>query len=400
MRRLLGLVLLSAVIMPAFGSGPNVIIILADDIGYNNTNFQHLNLLRREGVTFTNGYAAHPLCAPSRAGLITGRHPAKMGIFANHRDDSNPGSDHAHHRENILPIDVDTIADRLRGVGYVSAMIGKWHLGTGDGHRPGDRGFDYSFTPDTLPVFFDRRMRQGYFTQDGEYYTDMVTDKAIDFISAAERPFFLYLSHYAAHVALQAPDEIVSKYAYIRDRNRRVYIAMIRSLDDNIGRLIEALKAAGDFENTMIFFLSDNGGPARGYKTWADNYPVRAGKESVYEGGIRVPFIGVYPGRWPKGVEYDNIVSSLDILPTVLLQAGASIFSLTGLDGMDLTTYILGLHRPYANRRLYWDMRSGSNEMTASRIGRYKFVDDNGVRQSFDLDANIAEDIMLSINTS
>lgn len=380
MRRILATLLLPLGSMGlAFGATPNVLILLADDLGYNDVNYPNMDALKRDGITFTDGYVASPLCFPSRAGLITGLHPSKIGLFNNYREHDG------------LPLGIETVADRLRNLGYVTAAIGKWHLGDSDDHSPLRRGFDHHYNPDVPMVYYERHRyaRPSHFTNDGLYVTDLLTDRAIQFMDGSEHPFFLYLSFWAPHVPLEAPVEILKEYMHIEDESRRTYVAMVRSIDDNIGRLMDSLKDSGKYRDTMIFFLSDNGGVFKGDKNWADNSPLRAGKESLYEGGIRVPFIGVYPAKWPPGIEYRNIVSSLDIVPTVLMAAGASPETLDGMDGENLSPYVLNEKR-YVNRTLYWDLQGGSI-MSAIRSGDHKVVYDDGTVTFFNLRVDISE---------
>ena len=367
---------------PAAADRPNVIVVLADDLGYNDTDFPNMNGLKNDGVTFTNGYAASPLCSPARAGIITGVHPAKLGLLNNIPHDEG------------LTLDVPTLADRLKELGYVTAMIGKWHLGADEEYGAAGRGFDYAYTPVTAVEMFDR-LRHTHYTEDGEYFTDLVTDRAIDFIEQAPGPFFLYLSHQAPHVPLQAPHHLVQRYSHVEDENRRTYLAMVASLDDNLGRLTDHLKRRNLYANTMIFFLSDNGGAWRGGKRWADNHPLRAGKETLFEGGIRVPFIGVYPAGWPRGVEYHHLASGLDLFPTILAEAGGTGIALDGIDGIDLGPYVAGGNRPDPARRLYWELDAGGPAAQAERVGTTKTIHVNGKKYVYDLSTNPGEHDLL-----
>ena len=372
---------------------PNVLVILVDDLGYNDVSYNgatqiqttNIDRLVNSGIKFTSGYVTYPTCTPSRAGLLTGRYPSRFGLEGNLTYapfDDNHG----------LPIEETLFPERLQEVGYRTGIVGKWQLGAAPKFNPLNRGFDYFFgflggshdywrsdtsVPDeeSLTPLIENR---GVGEFDG-YLTDVLTDKAIDFIKEpGETPFFLYLAYNAPHGPLQAPDELVEKYSNVDDLDRRIYLAMVDSLDQNIGRVLDALDDSALADNTIVFFLSDNGGLSGGEsstKDHADNGLLRAGKNSFHEGGIRVPFVASWPARWPKGETYTPMVISLDIAATVLELASATLEDPDRpIDGVDLDPFLRGVNDDPAHEALFWrDWRSGGY---AIRSGDLKLIKD------------------------
>ena len=372
---------------------PNVLVILVDDLGYNDVSYNgatqiqttNIDRLVNSGIKFTSGYVTYPTCTPSRAGLLTGRYPSRFGLEGNLTYapfDDNHG----------LPIEETLFPERLQEEGYRTGIVGKWQLGAAPKFNPLNRGFDYFFgflggshdywrsdtsVPDeeSLTPLIENR---GVGEFDG-YLTDVLTDKAIDFIQEpGETPLFLYLAYNAPHGPLQAPDELVEKYSNVDDLDRRIYLAMVDSLDQNIGRVLDALDDSALADNTIVFFLSDNGGLSGGEsstKDHADNGLLRAGKNSFHEGGIRVPFVASWPARWPKGETYTPMVISLDIAATVLELASATLEDPDRpIDGVDLDPFLRGVNDDPAHEALFWrDWRSGGY---AIRSGDLKLIKD------------------------
>ena len=377
----------------AGGDRPNILVILVDDLGYRDVGFHgateietpHIDGLARAGVVFSNGYAADPICSPARAGLMTGRYPSRFGMEVNliHA----PFDEH-----HGLPLAEPTVAGYLREAGYRTGMVGKWHLGAAPAFHPLNRGFDYFYgftggghdyfrvdvTESPLREYLlplnDGRAASGF----SGYLTDVFTDRAIDFVAAdRDAPFFLYLSYNAPHTPLQAPAETIRKYSHVKDEQRRRYLAMIDSLDHNVGRIVAALQAAGRWDNTLTFFLSDNGGVAGAHTDWADNGTLRDGKGTLFEGGIRVPFAASWPARWPGGATFDPMVISLDVAATALALAGAATAD-PPLDGVNLDPYLRGAASGAPHQALFWstDRISDAGAGYAVRTADAKLVKD------------------------
>jgi arylsulfatase A-like enzyme len=369
---------------------PNVLVIVADDLGYGDLGVHggkdvptpNLDALAACGVRCTNGYVSAPYCSPSRAGLLTGRCQTRFGHEFNPHvgDETKLG----------LPLDQRTIADRLRGAGYATGAIGKWHLGFSAAHHPQARGFDDYFGflvgMHNFLLHKDARARFGSaYSHDmiyrgrevqklDGYTTDLFTDEALAFMDRhADRPWFLYLSYNAVHTPL----EVLEKYgkrvpASITDPDRRGYLSLLVGLDDAVGRVVAHLRDKKQDRDTLIFFLSDNGGSGRApflaYNAGV-NTPLRGDKGQTLEGGIRVPFFVAWPGKLPAGKTYDQPVIALDILPTACAVAGARADG--DLDGVDILPCLKGEKTSPPHEALYW--RFGPQK--AIRKGRWKLVD-------------------------
>jgi arylsulfatase A-like enzyme len=375
---------------------PNIIVILADDMGYADAGFNgckdiptpHLDSIAKNGIRFSAGYVTAPQCAPSRAGFLMGVDQNRIGCENNNVTDIAGLSEGA------------TIADRMRAAGYHTGMVGKWHLGTKPGQQPLDRGFDEYFgflrgSSDYLPSAGQMSIRQ---ILEGRkpvhvsgYLTDAFGERAVRFITENKaEPFFLYLAFNAPHTPLQAPAEEIAKFAHITDTKRRTYAAMVSIMDRNIGRVLEALKTSDLEQSTLVVFLSDNGGPE---STCADNKPLRGWKGDIFEGGIRVPFVMQWPGTIKPGLTVDTPVTSLDLLPTALAAAGQPIPD--SLDGANLLPALRGAE-PFPRRLLTWRFPFSADVTKAFwgiRDGDWKLVkgtDTSGV-ELFDLSKDIGE---------
>ena len=370
---------------------PNILIILADDLGYADTGFTgsnvvqtpNLDRLAANGVVLENGYVTHPYCGPSRSGLITGRYQARFGNETNFT--YSPYDLH-----QGLPLTEKTFAERLKPVGYRTGIIGKWHLGASFPFQPKQRGFDHfygflsgghSYWPDSVTTQLDLYSPNGainYSINEGgklplsrngqvgefdEYLTTALSRDAAAFVKEGDEPFLLYLAYNAPHSPLEAPDELIQKYSQVEPWTRRVYLAMIDSMDQGIGMVIEALEESGKLDNTLIFFLSDNGGvaPKAGYvnEDWADNGPLRKGKGSVFEGGCRVPYLMHWPDGLPRGKVYEFPVSSLDIAATTVALGGGDT-SGHSLDGVNLIPFLDGTRNDAPHAALFWRIRDGT----------------------------------------
>jgi arylsulfatase A-like enzyme len=382
---------------------PNIIVILADDLGYADVGFTgckdfatpNIDRLARTGLRFTNACVSHPFCSPTRAGLMTGRYQHRFGHENN--PTYNPADEVAG-----LPTGEITIANVLSDAGYVTGQIGKWHLGAAPKFHPLRRGFREQFgfiggghdyfkaEPDNphareymIPI-----ERNGKPVAETEYLTDAFSREAISFVRRhAKDPFFLYLAYNSPHTPLQAPQKYLDRVSNISDEIRRKYAAMICCMDDGIGRLMAAMEELKLDNDTLLFFLSDNGGP--GPVTHADNHPYRGFKGQVYEGGIHVPFVARWRGRLPAGETYGSPVISLDIFPTAAAVAGAKVPSDRSIDGVNLLPHITGKGSPPPHDLLYW--RTGGGESFAVRQGNMKLVKIGKRTELYDLEADIGE---------
>jgi arylsulfatase A-like enzyme len=339
---------------------PNVVILFADDMNYAGPSCYggrwgletpHIDRLAKEGVRCTDAYVSAPTCGPSRAGLITGRHQCRFGHEFN-----------SPRKEGIgLPLTEETIGDRMRALGYHTGLIGKWHLGgdetCGADYHPLKRGFDEFFGFYGSMVWFYRSnhiFRGTEQVKDPGYLTDVLARESCDFIRRhRERPFLLYTAFNAVHTPLEATEEdfaAVSRLDFSAFQNQekaKTRAAMLLALDRAVGLIMETLKTEGLDENTFVIFTNDNG-------DYNGNGPFSGGKGQVSEGGIRVPFLLRWKGRLPAGVDYGEMVSTLDILPTAVVAGGGKIDADWKLDGVDLTEYLAGNKQGRPHERLYW----------------------------------------------
>ena len=347
---------------------PNFILIVADDLGYADLSLNgskqiptpNIDRLAKEGVNFTQGYVSSPVCGPSRAGLMTGRNQVKFG-FDNNMAENQPGFDP---QFQGLPVSEKTIADRLKPLGYVSGLVGKWHLGYEPHFHPLKRGFDefWGYQGGGHDYFTSQPDGKGYLSpiecnyktpQPITYLTDDKGDECVDFIRRhKDQPFFLFASFNAPHAPMQATEADLELFKHIKDTKRRTYCAMVHRLDVNIGRIMDALKEEGLDENTLVVFISDNGGPCD--QNASINAPLNGQKGILLEGGIRVPFIMRWQGILPEGQLYHHPVTSLDITPTFLELAGGKMADEDDFDGVNLMPYITGQVREQPHKILNW----------------------------------------------
>lgn len=380
---------------------PNVVVILADDLGYADVGFQgcadiptrHLDALAKAGVICTNGYVTCPVCSPTRAGLLTGRYQQRCAF-----DDNSWSA-----KTGLAP-EATTVADVLKAAGYSTFAVGKWHLGQLPQFRPLVRGFtDHygflgggrSFLPlkDSTGVAFVPKdpdqvdlWRNQSRVGDPEYLTDAFGEEAVAYIrSHKARPFFIYLAFNAPHVPLQATDKYLRRFPELKGA-RRTYAAMVSALDDAVGRVSDALRTEGLDSDTLIFFLSDNGGHPRANA--ARNDPLRGEKGTIFEGGIRVPFVVKWTGRLPAGTKYTQPVVSLDVMATALAAAGAPPPKAAPLDGVDLVPHLRGQVMTPPHETLYWRFINH----WAVRHGSWKLTAPEGAAHGlYDLSADISE---------
>ena len=373
------------------GPPPNIVLILADDLGYADIGIYgsevistpNIDALAASGVRFTAGYVSHPVCSPSRAGLMTGRYQQRHGWEFNPAGrDVGAG----------MSLEETTLADRMKALGYRTGMIGKWHLGRQEPHHPMSRGFDEYFgVLEGGSIFIDsslpgveygsirgedgptvrrNKVLRGFEEEKVDrYLTDVFTEEATSFIersAGGEEPFFLYLSHTTPHTPLQATAEYLDGYRHIEDQRTRVYAAMVASLDESVRQVVETLKAQGVYENTMIVFASDNG--CAGYiHNACSNAPLFGFKRYHHEGGVRIPFII----SWPEGIEggrtFNQPVITLDFTATFTAAAGQE--AKTG-DSVNLLPYMTGEADGAPHEYLYW--RAGAS--VAIRDAQYKLI--------------------------
>lgn len=346
---------------------PNFVFILADDLGwtdlgcFGSTFYQTPNIdrLAREGMRFTNAYAACPVCSPTRASILTGKYPARL-----HLTDWIPGRIPPGLKMRPpdwtprLPLSETTLAETLKPAGYTSASVGKWHLGD-EQYYPEKQGFDLNFggchlgaTPRYFYPYKIPNIRTG---KAGEYLTDRLADEALSFLdNAKSRPFLLYLSHYAVHTPLEAKPEMAARYrGRVRpgqSHSHPEYAAMIESVDQSVGRVLQKLDELNLANDTVVFFTSANGGVV-GRRHITSNEPLREEKATLYEGGIRVPLIVRWPGAAKPGTVSETPVSSVDFFPTMVEMSGA--MALAGpVDGVSLVPVLKGGSAP--ERALYW----------------------------------------------
>lgn len=380
---------------------PNIIIILADDLGYADVGFTgckdiptpNIDALARGGVIFSNGYVSHPFCSPTRAGILTGRYQQRFGHENNPAwlpEDTHVG----------LPLSETALPAQLKAAGYVTGAVGKWHLGAAPCFHPNERGFTeyygflgggHMYMPNmkggveyTIPIVRNREPQPF----DG-YMTELLTGEAVSFIKRhKDEPFFLYLAYNAVHTPLQAPEKYLARCKHIADERRRTYAAMTVAMDDGVGEVTAALRELKIDGDTLVFFLSDNGGPITVVP--CHNTPMRGGKGQVFEGGIHVPFAACWPGHLPAGTTYSQPVISLDLLPTTLALAGAKPPE-KPLDGVNLVPHLTGENKAAPHERLFW--RTGGGTTWAVREGKYKLLrtGKNDPPQLYDLEADIGE---------
>jgi len=409
---------------------PNVVFILADDLGYTGLSCMgshyyetpHIDRLAREGMTLTSFYA-NPNCAPTRACLMTGQYAPRTGIYTV----GEPPRGRAEHRRMILPsnqtrlpLDRTTLGQVFGSAGYATAMFGKWHLGndgkadpgTVDAYHPARRGFDEAFI--TRARYFEFRTNPPMPIPEGAYLTDFLTDHAVDFIERhKDRPFFLYLPHFAIHTPLQAKTELIARFEAkpgVGGHNNPVYAAMTASLDESVGRILATLDRLGLADRTLVVFASDNGGVGgytaagvSGAQDLTDNAPLRGGKGMLYEGGVRVPCLVRYPPLVRAGTVSDVPASHVDWMPTFLELSGArrpdqpldgvSLLPLLSDPAAELPRDALFWHFPFYLEASVADGTWRTAPAGAIRLGDFKLIEffETGRLELYNLRQDIGE---------
>ncbi|MFP4502923.1 MAG: sulfatase [Candidatus Hydrogenedentota bacterium] len=409
-----GMMALSAAAMAgrtyAAGRKPNIVFILADDLGwadlgcYGNTYHDTPNIdrLARQGVRFTDAYAACPVCSPTRASILSGQYPAHVGVtdfisghwrpYAKLRVPRN--------RTQYLPLEIDTIAEALESAGYISGHFGKWHLG-GMQHFPDKQGFDDHVVSSGWGHFGNKsHPDQGW--GDDDYLSEVLTDEAVRFMKEnREQPFFLHLSHFGVHIPLEARQELIAKYEAKEGPegriNNPIYAAMVEHIDHSAGRVLDTLDDLGLADDTIVVFFSDNGGLHIRYDGVGEEYvstqkPLRGEKGTLYEGGIREPLIVRWPGHMKAGSTCAAPVTSVDFFPTFLAAAGAKAPA-QPLDGLDITPLLTD--GEIDRDAIYWHYPHYHHTTPAGAIrkGDWKLIEyyEDGRLELFNLARDIGE---------
>ncbi len=381
---LFGVFLLSITLNAQKDKQPNVLIILSDDQGWGDVGFNgctdiptpNLDQLAADGVIFSQGYAAHPYCSPSRAGLLSGRNQQRFG-----HENNLPYTDAD--ADDGFPLTQLMMSELLSDYDFQTCAIGKWHLGDSISLWPDKRGFDdwYGFWGGGMNYWGKPKHNDPYHgvlrngvpvpLDEITYLTDDFTNEAVNYIDGyvkKDKPFFMYLAYNAPHTPIQVTNEYTKAVSHIEDGERAAYGAMVYAMDQGIGKVIQKLKDEGEYENTLIFFYSDNGGTR--YR--ASNAPYRGYKGMLFEGGIRVPFIMAYPGHLKGGKTYHKMVSALDIYPTILAATGLKHPEPETLAGVDIMPFVKGKKKGEPHTDLYWRYSDGAGY--AMRLGKYKMV--------------------------
>ncbi|MCU4157739.1 sulfatase [Carboxylicivirga sp. A043] len=436
---------LNACQVPKEKKAPNIIFFLADDlgwadVGYNGSQFYetpNIDQLAQDGMVFTDAYATHPRCVPSRYSIITGKYPARAQI-------PGPGEGKLNVRpgdEGKLKADEQTIASALKDAGYATLFVGKWHLAT-SGTMPLDVGFDVNIagghagSPISYFYPYNEGKQKGKKAPihgledgvEGQYLTDHLTDKTIDWLkqqhaTKPEQPFFAFVSHYAVHEPLHGKPEYVKKFKqklknmsyegepFIKEgtgttkmhQNDPEYAALIYSMDESLGRLLNTVDEMGETENTIVIFFSDNGGLSnRGFnprRVATSNQPLHAGKGHLYEGGVREPMIVSWPGITEAGFINSSVIIGTDFFPTMLEMAGADLLPEAHKDGRSFVPAIKENEQQYSDRAIFWHSpvsrphATGDINCSAIRLDNYKLIDfyDEKRVELYDLSIDLEE---------
>lgn len=412
------IVLILCAVRCASATPPNIVFILADDMGWRDLSCYgstfnetpNIDKLAAQGMRFTQAYAACSVCSPTRASIMTGKYPARLKLtdfIGGARTGDLLPADYLHQ----LPLREFTIAKALKDGGYATGQFGKWHLG-GKGFLPEDHGFDVSFGAGNgagaTPSHFFPYTRKGAATRPalipdgkaGEYLADRLTDEALHFIEEhRDEPFFVYLPHYAVHIPLQAKEEMIAKYQQKKDamkpaegpaflpegkntnkqvQDNPVYAGMMQSVDESVGRIMDKLKELKLEENTIVIFTSDNGGLSTAEGQPTSNLPLRAGKGWPYEGGVREPLIVRFPAVVKPGAVCDSPIISNDYFPTLLELADLPARPDQHVDGVNFAPLLRG-EEPNDRTPLFWHYPHYSNQgggpCGAVRVGDYKLIE-------------------------
>ncbi len=394
---------------------PNIVVILADDLGYADISAYggkriatpNIDRIAKQGVAFTDGYSAAPVCSPSRAGLQTGRHPDRFGFEFNNGPAQRDLDMHLGLDTNEL-----TLAKALKGQGYHTGVVGKWHLGANDEFYPTNRGYDefVGFLPGETNYIDPKRPEVRIAKPQGtdsdpeiprrplaaivegaerrpvnntdRYLTEYLGERAVEYVrrnAPGGDPYFLYLAFNAPHTPLIVTQKYYDRFPQIRDEGMRVYAAMISALDDQVGAVLDAIEASGENSDTIVYFMSDNGCAAY-IQGICSCEPVRGGKLSHYEGGTRVPFLMRWPNAVKGGQVYRNVVSTMDVFTTSLIAAGGSLPKDRIYDGVDLKPFLTGAAKGIPHDALMWrrtphaSIRKGDWKLWKSLDGKFALL--------------------------
>lgn len=390
---------------------PNVIIILADDLGYEDVGFNgckdiptpNIDKIASHGVKFTNAYVSYAVCGPSRAGIITGRYQDRFGFGRNPLFAPNDP-------EMGLPLSEETLAEALKKANYKSVAIGKWHLGAHKTLRPLKRGFDdfygflsggHQYFPENwilkdeydvktqFDAYYTKLLRDNTRVEEDEYLTDALSREAVHYIDKYKnQSFFMYLAYNAPHGPLQATQKYLNRFDNIKEKKRKTYAAMVSAVDDGVGKVLHKLEQLGLSENTIICFLSDNGGPEK--KNGSNNGILRGGKSDVFEGGIRVPFAIKWPAKIASGLVYDKPIISLDIFATVIAQTTFPVKTKNLLDGINIIPFLTGEKKSIPHEYLFW-RKFDVNDYASRNAKGDKIVHRKNIDMLFDLEKDMQE---------
>jgi arylsulfatase A-like enzyme len=395
-------------------SRPNIIIILTDDQGYGDVGFNgckdiptpNIDRIAKNGVIFKQAYVSYAVCAPSRAGLLTGRYQDRFGFSRNPlykpRDP-----------EIGLSVNEQTMAEYLQSENYNTMAIGKWHLGAHEKFRPNNRGFKeffgfigggHRYFPSDYIIesqdsanneeqsYKTKLVRNKTVVEETEYLTDALSREAVQFVERnKQQPFFLYLAYNAPHAPLQASEKYLQRFQHISNPKRKTYAAMVSAVDDGVGLLLNKLQELNLTENTIVFFLSDNGGPEN--DNASDNGPLRGAKGSFYEGGIRVPFAMQWPGKIKAGTVYEKPVISLDIFGTVAANIQGVNKPKNQLDGVDILPFLNSTKKEAPHNYLFWRQYDQKNYAVVDQSGMKEFILKDSAQFIYNLRNDLSEQV-------
>jgi arylsulfatase A-like enzyme len=391
---------------------PNIIIILTDDQGYGDVGFNgckdiptpNIDRIAKNGVVCRQAYVSYSVCAPSRAGLLTGRYQDRFGYSRNPLFKPFDAQQGLSVNEQLLP-------EALQQCGYITMGIGKWHLGAHENYKPWNRGFsDYfgflggghSYFPGEYTIEIEdsaqnesdsyktKLVRNGQVVEEKEYLTDALSREAVSFIDRNKRkPFFLYLAYNAPHTPMQATEKYLARFSHISNPKRKTYAAMVSAIDDGVGSILNKLEQLNLAENTLVIFLSDNGGPEQ--DNASDNGVLRGAKGSFFEGGIRVPFAMQWPKYIPRNIEYNNAVSSLDIFATIMGNIKGSPAAKNPLDGVNLLPFLSGKNINQPHEFLFWRQYDQKRYAVVNSTSFKEIISTDGKTSMYDLKSDILE---------